>query len=138
MLWENKMDKITEERCIELMKESFPKFSKYWENHIRDFGSDLGFHIQMMPFEEYAVDTIKSNGTIEIKKIFDFVEFLLCQGDDSVKNAITTSFLEYLMNKDPDEIQFSKFVKFLGEQSIGYCRAWDKFTGVRTEGLWEE
>jgi hypothetical protein len=138
MLWENEMEQITEERCIALMKQKFPKFSTYWENYIRDFGSDLGLHIQIMPFGEYALDIIKSGDEIEMKKIFDFVEFLLCQGDDSVQNAMTTSFLEYLMSKDPDEIQFSKFVKFLGEQSIGYCRAWDKFTGVRTEGLWEE
>ncbi len=92
----------------------------------------------MMPFEEYAIDTIKSDDEVEIKKIFDFVEFLLCNGNESVQNAIATSFLEYLMSKDPDELNFSKFAKYLGENAIGYCRAWDKFTGIRTEGLWEE
>lgn len=131
------MEKITSERCIELMKEKFPKFPTYWEAYIRDFGSDLGLTIQMLPFCEYAIDVIKSDDEIEIKKIFNLVEFLLCNGDESVKNAITTSFLEYLMSKDPDEIKFSKFVKSLGENAIGYCRAWDKFTGVKTEGLWE-
>jgi len=62
---------------------------------------------------------------------------LLINGDESVKNAIATSFLEYLMSNDPDEIQFTSFSKFLGKHSIEYCRAWDEFTGVRTKGIWE-
>jgi hypothetical protein len=119
------------------MKEKFPEFPTYWENYIRRFGSDNGIHIQTIPFSDYTIDIIKSNNEVEIKKIFDFVEFLLCHGNDSVQTAMTTSYLEYLMSKDPDEIKFSKFVKFLGENAIGYCRAWDKFTGCRTEGLWE-
>jgi hypothetical protein len=136
MPWENKMEKISGEKCIELMKENFPKFPAYWEAYIRDFGSDLGLTIQMLPFCEYTIDVIKSNDEAEIKKNFDFVEFLLCNGHELVQNAIATSFLEYLMSKDPDEIKFSKFVKFLGKNAIDYCRAWDKFTGVKTEGLW--
>lgn len=132
------MEQITEERCIELMKENFPKFTAYWETYIRRFGSDQGFTIQMMPFDNYTVDVIKANDEIEIKRIFDFVEFLLCNGNDSVQTAITTSYLEYLMSKDPDEIQFSKFVKYMGKNAIDYCRAWDEFTGVRTEGLWDK
>lgn len=138
MLLENDMEPITEKRCIELMKEKFPKFHSYWETYIRDHGSDLGITIQMLPFCKYTVDAIKSNNEAEIEKIFNFVEFLLCNGDDDVQTAITTSYLEYLMSKDPDEIQFASVVKYLGENSKEYCRAWDKFTGVKTKGLWED
>ncbi len=138
MHWENKMEEISGGKCIELMKEKFPQYLPYWESYIRDHGSDNGLSIQMMPFEEYTIDTIKSNDDLEVKKIFDFVEFLLCNGNESVQNAIATSFLEYLMSKDPDEIQFTSFTKYLGKNSIGYCRAWDKFTGVKTKGLWED
>jgi hypothetical protein len=132
------MEKINEENCIELIKQTFPTFLPYWESYIRDSGPDLGLTIQMLPFGKYTIDIIHSNNAIGIKKIFDFVEYLLHEGDDDVQTAITTSFLEYLMSKDPDEIQFSKFAKYLGENSIGYCRAWDKFTGVKTKGLWED
>lgn len=132
------MKQITGERCIELMKEKFPGFLSYWEAYIRDFGSENGLHIQMLPFDEYTIDMIKSKDEAEIEKIFNFVEFLLCNGDDDVQTAITTSYLEYLMSKDPDEIQFASFVKYLGENSKGYCKAWDKFTGVKTRGLWED
>ena len=131
------MEAITSERCIELMKENFPKFISYWETYISDHGSDLGITIQMLPFSKYTIDVVKSNNNEEMVKIFSFVEFLLCNGDDDVQTAITTSYLEYLMSKDPDEIQFTTFVRYMGKNSIEYCRAWDEFTGVRTKGLWE-
>lgn len=132
------MKEITEERCIELMKENFPKFLPYWEAYIRAFGSDNGMTIQLMPFGNYTIDLIKSCDEAEMKKIFDFVEFLLCHSNESVQNAMTTGYLEYVIGQDPDEIKFSTCVKFLGQNSIAYCKAWDEFTGCRTEGLWED
>ncbi|WP_316357467.1 DUF7674 family protein [Candidatus Neptunichlamydia sp. REUL1] len=132
------MEEITEKKCIELTKKRFPKFLPYWSSYIRDFGPDLGITIQMIPLEEYTVDTIKAHSEREIKEIFDFVEFLLTKGNQSVQTAITTSYLESLMILDPDEIKFRWFVKFLGPHTLEYCRAWDKFTGVRTDGLWDE
>lgn len=129
------MKKITDDDCISLIKEKFPEFLSYWQSYINYWGSDLGLTIQMLPFSEYTLEVIKSNNQNEIRKIFDFVEFLICNGDESVQNAITTSFLESLLNKDPGEIKFSHFSNFLGENTINYCIAWDKFTGVKTEGL---
>jgi hypothetical protein len=119
------------------MKETFPKFLAYWEAYIRDFGSEDGICVQMMPFGEYTIDVMKSADEAEMKKIFDFVEYLLIHGNESVQNAMTTGYLEYVMSQDPDEAKFSICVKFLGANSIAYCKAWDEFTGCRTEGLWE-
>lgn len=132
------METIREDRCIELIKKTFPGFLSYWEDYIREFGPDDGFMIQTLPFCTYTIDMIKSKNETEIKKIFDFVEFLICNGDESVQNTMTTFYLEYLMSKDPDEIQFTTFAKYLGENSIGYCRAWDKFCGVKTKGLYDD
>lgn len=132
------MEEITENKCIELIKKKFPKFLPYWESYVRENGLDDGITIQMMPFEEYTMDAIKSNNKVEIRRIFELVEFLICNGNESVQNAMTTAFLEYLMSNDPDEIQFASFVKYLGKNSIEYCRAWDEFTGVKTKGLWED
>jgi hypothetical protein len=129
------MRKITAENCISLIIERFPKFQIYWDSYVKDFGMEQGITIQMLPFSEYVIDVLKFNEKSEIIEIFSFVEFLLYNGDESVKNAITTSFLEYLLSKDPKEIKFSNFSKYLGETTIDYCRAWDKFTGVKTEGL---
>lgn len=132
------MEKITEYNLISLIKEKFPKFIPYWELYVSDWGSDEGIIMKMLPFNEYVVDVIKSEDWNEIKRIFDFVEHLMSNGNESVQNAIATGFLEGLLNKDPKEIQFIKFRKFLGKETISYCRAWDKFTGVMTKGLHDD
>lgn len=45
-------------------------------------------------------------------------------------------FLENLVNSSSNGRFGSKdFTKFLGPKSIEYCKAWDEFTGVKTEGL---
>lgn len=131
------MEKVTAENFINLLKEKFPKFIPYWDSYVNYWGMNQGITIQMIPFSEYVVDVIKTNNIIEIKNIFDFVEFLLCNGDESIQNAVATSFLEYLLNKAPDEIKFNVFAKYLGENTIKYCKAWDEFTGIKTKGLWE-
>jgi hypothetical protein len=130
------MKKITLDECKNLLKEKFPKFIPYWEDETALYG-DEGITVLFIPFAEYAIEVIKANNIAEIKNIFDVVEFLFCNGDESVGNGVATVFLEYLMNKDPSEIRFSNFVQYMEKNAIEYCRAWDKFCGMRTEGLWE-
>lgn len=132
------MIQITEDNLIALLKEKFPRFIPYWNSYIDYWGLDEGITMKVLPLGKYAVDMIKSKDEAEMKKFFDYVEFLICSGDDLVQTAMTTSFLEYLMSKDPNEIQFTTFAKYLGKNSIEYCRAWDKFTGVRTKGLYND
>jgi len=59
----------------------------------------------------------------------------MCNGNEYVKTVIATEFLEALLNKDPDEIQFINFSQYLGKETIGYLRAWNEFNGTETEGL---
>jgi len=136
MLWNKKMKKITLNECNNLLKEKFPKFIPYWEAETDLFG-DEGIMVLFGSFAKYAMEVIKANNIAEIKNIFDVIEFLFCNGDESVGNGVATVFLEYLMNMDPIEIKFSNFVQYMGKEAIEYCRAWDKFCGTRTEGLWE-
>jgi hypothetical protein len=131
------MEKITGERCIELMKEYFPNLSTHWDSYIQSHGSDLGIAIQMLPFEKFAIEAIKAKDEITIKKIFYFVEFLFLNGDESARNAIAKCFLENLMDRDPEEIKFSTFVQHLGKYALRYCKVYDQFTNVKTEGLWD-
>jgi hypothetical protein len=119
------------------MKEYFPDFSSYWDSYIENYDSDLGIATQMLPFEKFAVVAIKAKDEIKIKKIFYFVEFLFLNGDESVRNAIAKGFLENLMGRDPEQIKFSTFVQHLGKYALRYCRAYDKFTNSKTEGLWD-
>lgn len=132
------MKKITEEQCLDLLKEKFPKFIPYRDAYVTCWETTHGVLALMGPFSEYAIGVIKANNTAEIENILDCAEFLLCNGDQLVQNAVATVFLEDLMNKDPDEIKFGSICKYLGKNSIDYCRAWDEFCGMRTEGLWDD
>ena len=129
------MEEITQYNLINLIKEKFPKFILYWEIYVNKWGSDMGLGNDLGPFFDYVVNEIKSENYNEIEKIFKFVEFLMCNGDELVQTVIATCFLEDLLNKDPDEIQFIKFSKYLGKNSIDHLRAWNEFQGTYTEGL---
>ena len=132
------MENITDENLISLLKEKFPDFIPYWKPYVEYWGMDQGLTIQITPFSEYVLDVIKSKKESELEDIFDFVEFLICNGNDSVQTTMTTSFLEDLLSRAPTEINFSTFAKYLGKESKEYCKAWDRFCGMRTEGLWDD
>lgn len=129
------MKKINKDNLISVLKENLPKFTPFWEDFVKNWGLSMGLTTKLYPFSDYVVATIKSGDNDEIKKIFDFVEFLLHEGSNEVKDAIATGFLEDLLNKDPDEIRFIKFTQYLGKETIAYCRAWNEFCGVYTEGI---
>lgn len=129
------MKTIHAKQLIPLIKTKFPGFSPFWEKFESYWGSDQGLTIELIPFSEYALSVINRHDDKTIKEIFDFVEKLLVHGDESVKNAIATSFLEHLLSQDAEEIDFKKITKFFGKQTMGYCKAWDQFTGVKTPGI---
>lgn len=128
-------NKITEENCLNVFKEFFPEYLPYFEKYLEQFGTNQGFSIKLIPFSEYVLDLIKSKNNMEIKKVFDLTEFLIEHGDQTVKEGMCTCFLEFLLSKDPTEIQFIDFVQFMGSESISYCKAWDEISGVKTKGL---
>ena len=72
------------------------------------------------------------------EEIFDLVELLIIDGDEDVKNAVCTCFLANLQNIASNENDFddSHYVSLLRAKSIEFCKHWDEYTGVKTEGLW--
>lgn len=133
------MDKITGDECIALFKEKFPGFIPYWNAHVAWWDDDItkiGLHSHMSSVTDYAIDLVNSNDQETTRLFFEFIEYLQDAGDEDVQTAICTSLLENLQNAGPEKVQFPTFVHLLGPQSIEYCKAWDTFTGVRTEGLW--
>lgn len=133
------MEKITAENFEDILKNKFPNFFPYWQSHFNYWGifDEGGLSHKISPFSNYVLDVIKAHKEIEIKEIFDFVEYLLCEADESVQTAICTVFLEFLLSKDSaGEIKFMTFAKYLGKNSVEYCKAWDEFTGCKTKGLW--
>ncbi len=131
------MEKVNEQNCMNTLAEKFPKFALYWEAYVDEEGTDDGLTVKMIPFADYVIDLIKGEQKSVLQEVFDFVEYLICCGDESVHAAMTTSFLEYLLARDGIEIKFSTICPYLGKESKEYCRAWDEFCGVKTEGLWD-
>jgi len=125
--------------CIELILEKFPEFQPYWETYKQWWGSqESGFYNDISEFSHYVIDLLiqKNSHPEKIKEIFNFVEYLIIRGDEDIKNAIHTCFLENILNQTPEKIDPNQFVPYLGHKSREYCKAWDQFTGVKTEGLW--
>lgn len=66
------------------------------------------------------------------EQLFELVERCIVQGSEEVAAGATTCFLEGIINRAGTG---SLAVHFMGPQSKSHCRAWDKFTGVKTQGL---
>jgi hypothetical protein len=89
----------------------------------------------MFEFTDYVSDLIEQGETKDLPRIFTFIEKLIVEGDQDVKDAAATCFLENLINYSDNTIPASSFVPLLGPKSRDYCKGWDEFTGVKTEGL---
>jgi len=72
----------------------------------------------------------------DLKPVFELVESLLTDGEESVKDAVATGFLESLLGESSaGRLDFRKIAALLGEKAVEYCREWDEFTGCTTPGL---
>jgi len=132
----DKIKEITKERCMEMILNKFPDFIRNWEKYIDEWQNvSPGFTIDMCEFAEYVVNSIQQEREIELDRVFQLVEYFIISGDEEVKNAVATGFLEYILNATSRRIDPSSFVPFMGESSKNFCREWDKLNGVKTKGL---
>lgn len=129
------MNQIKENDLINLIKEKFPKFLPFWDSYTKKVGPNRLIGDDITPFLDYAIDEIKSENFREIEKIFKFIELLMCEGDEVVQTVIEACFLQSLYYKNPHEIQFIKFSKYLEKESIAYLRKVDMSNGTHIEGL---
>lgn len=97
----------------------------------------------------YVVDELikkHENITQEELEIYGFIEqvrnnygsFPEESEEFDFDNAACVCFLENLLNRaSAGRIKYTRFIPYLGEKSKEYCRDWDEFTGVKSEGLWD-
>jgi hypothetical protein len=72
----------------------------------------------------------------ELQTVFNLAEKFLVESDDETGTAVATGFLESLLSQSSARrVDFRKLGPLLGDESRKYCRAWDQFTGVVTDGL---
>ena len=133
-LCDKKMNQITE--YIEKLSSLIPEFKEYWESDDAcfNFGDDSTIHGVFSDFSHLVSDGLQNNNLVNAKDIFIYIESVVSKGGDPA-NAACTCFLENILNRTPDTINPNTFVPYLGVHSKEFCKGWDKFTGVKTNGL---
>ena len=130
---------ISRDNCIDSLLHIVPEFIPQWQIY-KDFweGDESGLCNDFSEFSDFIIKTID---TLEEQKkidIFNFIENCVICGDEYIKTAAATCFLENLLNAFSDgDIHPKSFVYLLGTESKEYCKAWDEFTGLRTPILWD-
>src|SRR5579859_3809096 len=115
-----------------------PNFATVWNNECDMWTDDQGHftvHGVFAVFSHYIVDRIRRESDPDLRRVFEYLESKLTDDDSQVGNAACTCFLENLMNRVPTTIPREHLVPFLGPKSRRFCRAWDEWCGVNTEGL---
>lgn len=128
---------LTRIQCRQLIFDIEPDFEDYWKQEVENIhngNEPINFCGDMTYLSLYVNSSILENKKINLNSIFQLIEKFLTEGEQSIKNGAMTCFLEGLQNMEtPPE----KWVHLLGEKSKEYCQAWDEFTGVQTQLLWD-
>jgi len=128
---------ITKEKCINYILQKVPEFQNSWEIHLNYWESEeAGLCNDVSSFARFTIEKTNSKNQELLNTVFAVAEELLIDGDEDVRTAVATCFLENLLNGvSAGTISNSSFLSFLGENSKKHCRKWDEFTGVKTIGL---
>jgi hypothetical protein len=115
-----------------------PDFAKVWNDECCLWTGEGGLftvHGVFAVFSHYISDRLASGTDPNLRIVFEYVESKLTDDNSEVDDAACTCFLENLMNRVPETIPPQRLVPFLGPKSRRFCRAWDQWCGVKTEGL---
>jgi hypothetical protein len=63
------------------------------------------------------------------------VEDLMTYGNETLKNALSTGFLEAILAAASGGMSIGPLARHFGPSTMAYCKAWDVFTGCKTEGI---
>jgi hypothetical protein len=128
---------LTEKIAAEMLA-LCPDFQPWWDDERTLWADDdgpLGVHAVFAAFSHFIADQLPRRPTAELSPVFEYVESKLGAKDSVVASAAATCFLENLMNRVPGTLAPGLFVPLLGPRSRKFCRRWDEFRGMRTEGL---
>jgi len=115
-----------------------PDFETRWDSERECWVSDDGsftVHGVFSAFSQFIADCIARGPSTRLQPVFDWVESKLTGDGSEVENAACTCFLENLMNRVPEQIRADCFVPLLGPKSRQFCRLYDEWCGIKTDGL---
>lgn len=111
---------ITKEQVIPTILKACPFYKETWEKHLEFYEEELLF-VFVPDLVNSVTELDKENKQQEILSIFEVIEKLLVEGDESVKNLIEVGVLEdfrHIFGQD-----FEKFSKYLLPNSFEFWRS---------------
>ncbi len=80
--------------------DAFPEFSHRWRKHLAHWaGEPAGSYNDMAQFVHFVVEDLYEKGhTSEVRRVFDLLETLFVEGDQTTKDLIGFGFLETIRN----------------------------------------
>ena len=134
---ERKVKGMDADVLFERIGEISELFANAIDDTKRDWDGAPGPYILMSSICHCIADNISKLNKQELKTVFDIIEDLLESDNDSTKDLVCTSFLENLQNlASTGKFDFRTVAGNLGRESIAFCKAWDNFTGVKTDGIY--
>ena len=114
--------------CVNMFLESFPEYEQTYENHIIDYDGKILGHVFFgdvinIPLTELLSRNIE-NG--EIKRYINFVNLMYEKGDDSVKNIVEVTILEYLGD---DKSVLQRAINYFSAEVINASKRVEIFLG---------
>jgi hypothetical protein len=118
-----------------------PGFAAYWKSSAYYNGSDCEEHTVHSVFSEastVAIDLLSAGNAENIRDLLEYIEGVMQSDAQDERDAAATCFLENILNVTPARIEAKVWIPYLGAESRAFCRAWDDFTGCRTEYLHDD
>lgn len=131
------IDSMKEIEYLKRFGEIHHSISKAIRNEFADWEPEPPPNTVVMSAIGHTIAThAKEMSSSELEAIFREVERQLIEGSESIRSAVATGLLEALLHVESDkQFDFKVVVSYLGPRSVEYCREWDRFTGIKTEGL---
>ena len=106
--------------------EAFPDFSGRWRNHLANWGGEpAGSYNDMSEFVHFVVEDLYERGKLhEIGRVFQLLEKLFAEGDQTTRDLIGLGFFETMQN-------------FASWRPYGN-KVFEEFLGPMSKQCWEE
>jgi hypothetical protein len=112
-----------------IILKTHPEFNDAWKEYLKYWGGEeAGLSNDMLEYSCYFNESFKKIPENKLIGIFKMIELVMTDGDESVKDAVATCFLENLINLSSFEyIEESPCFEYLGAESKKYYKAINEF-----------
>ena len=102
------------DEVIDVLNSNFPEVKSIYDDNIDDY-EELPYIFYESVFVKYIIKQIKLCEEDRLREIFYFIEQLLLNGDDNVKNLISVAVVESIYFEKNFETISKTISKFYGE-----------------------